>query len=93
MPISKKRRKELAATPDEQIDTSDIPELGPEFWQRAKVVLSEPKAVVTLRVDQDVVAWFKQAGKGYQSRMNAVLRSYMEHAGKTRAAVLSRKQR
>lgn len=66
--------------PDEQIDTSEIPALGPEFWKRAKVVLPESKTVVTLRVDQDVVAWFKKAGKGYQSRMNAVLRSYMEHA-------------
>jgi uncharacterized protein (DUF4415 family) len=65
--------------PDEQIDTSEIPELGPEFWQQAQVVLPPAKEVVTLRVDRDVVAWFKQAGKGYQSRMNAVLRSYMEH--------------
>jgi uncharacterized protein (DUF4415 family) len=67
--------------PDERIDTSDIPELGPEFWSNAKVVLPESKAVVTLRIDRDVVTWYKKAGKGYQSRMNAVLRSYMEHAG------------
>jgi uncharacterized protein (DUF4415 family) len=67
--------------PDERIDTSDIPELGPEFWRNAKVVLPESKEVVTLRIDRDVVTWYKEAGKGYQSRMNAVLRSYMEHSG------------
>lgn len=92
MPISKRRLKALAAIPEEQIDTSEIPELGADFWKGAKVALPESKTVVTLRVDQDVVAWFKQAGKGYQSRMNAVLRSYVEHAGKSQAAVPSHKK-
>ena len=92
MPISKKRLKALAAMPEEQIDTAEISELGDAFWDNAKVVLPESKTVVTLRVDQDVVAWFKQAGKGYQSRMNAVLRSYMEHTGGTSTTTRARRK-
>ena len=81
MPISKKRLKEIAKIRDSEIDYSDIAELGPEFWKNAKVVFPPPKKAVTLRVDIDVLDWFKKGGKGYQSRMNAVLRSYMENVG------------
>ncbi len=84
MPISKKRLKEIAAIPDSQIDYSDLPELGPEFWAKAKVVFPEPKKAVTIRIDGDVLDWFKKGGKGYQSRMNSVLRSYMESVDKGR---------
>ena len=73
MPVSRKRLEEIAAIPD-----SEIPELEPDFWKNAKVVFPEPKKVVTIRIDRDVLDWFKKGGKGYQSRMNAVLRSYME---------------
>ncbi len=78
MPTSKKRLEEIAAISDSAIDYSDIPELGPEFWQNAKVIFPQSKKAVTIRIDGDVLNWFKDAGKGYQSRMNAVLRSYME---------------
>ncbi len=78
MPTSKKRLEEIAAISDSAIDYSDIPELGPEFWQNAKVIFPPSKKAVTIRIDGDVLNWFKGAGKGYQSRMNAVLRSYME---------------
>lgn len=78
MPISKKRLEEIAAIPDSEIDYSDIAELGPEFWKNAKVVFPQSKKAVTIRIDSDVLDWFKNRGKGYQSRMNAVLRSYME---------------
>ena len=78
MPISKKRLEEIAAIPDSEIDYSDIAELGPEFWENARVVFPQPKKAVTIRIDSDVLDWFKKRGKGYQSRMNAVLRSYME---------------
>ncbi len=51
----------------------------PEFWQSAHVVMPPPgKAAVNLRVDRDVLDWFRAQGKGHLSRMNAVLRSYME---------------
>ena len=78
MPISKKRLHEIAAISDTEIDYSDISALGPEFWENAKVVFPPSKKAVTIRIDGDVLDWFKDAGKGYQSRINAVLRSYME---------------
>ena len=48
------------------------------FWKDAKVVIPQPKHAISLRVDSDVLAWFKSQGKGYQTRINAVLRAYME---------------
>jgi uncharacterized protein (DUF4415 family) len=67
---------------DEDIDTSDIPEPTPEQFARAiarKGLKPLPrKQQVTLRVDADVLMWFKAQGKGYQSRINALLRAYME---------------
>ena len=51
----------------------------PEFWGSARVVMPTPgKTSVHLRLDSDVLKWFKQQGKGHLSRMNAVLRSFME---------------
>lgn len=70
--------EQLAALPDEQIDHSDIPELDDEFFARAKLSQPSAKQQVTIRFDADVLAWFKAQGKGYQSRMNAVLRAYMQ---------------
>ncbi len=53
--------------------------LGPGFWKKANVVYPEsPKRQLTVRLDADMVDWFKQKGRGYQTRMNAVLRSYYE---------------
>ena len=66
--------EELAALPDEEIDYSDIPELGEEFWANAKVVPPRTKPNVSLRVPEDVVEFFKaQNPKGYTARMAAVL--------------------
>ena len=62
---------------DEDIDLSDIPEMGDEFFKNATVMMPEPKASVTLRVDREVLEWFKCRGKGYQTRMNAVLKAYV----------------
>ena len=47
-------------------------------WTKAKLVLPPGKENVTLRVDRDVLAWFRSTGKGFHTRMNAVLRAYME---------------
>jgi uncharacterized protein (DUF4415 family) len=68
--------QELAALQDEQIDTSDIPELDAAFWREAKVVEPEGTVQVTLRIKRSVLQTFRATGKGYQSRMNAVLESY-----------------
>ncbi len=71
--------EELEKVPDEDIDFSDIPELDDRFFENARLLSpSERKRMMTLRIDGDVVEWFKARGPGYQSRMNAVLRAYMK---------------
>jgi len=71
---------ELAKLPDSAIDTSDIAELDADFWKKAQVVMPEDrgKSQITAKFDSDVVSWFKKQGRGYQGRMNAVLRSFYE---------------
>ena len=59
----------------------DAPEgesLGADFWKRARVVMPGGKTSVHLRLDSDVVEWFKANGKGHLTRMNAVLKAYVE---------------
>lgn len=67
---------------DEDIDTSDIPDPTPEQFARAAARrgLEPPprKQQVTMRIDADVLEWFRAGGEGYQSRINALLRAYME---------------
>ena len=71
--------EEIAALRDEDIDFSDIPPLGEDFWKNARIVWPDrPKKQITMRLDADVVEWFRSQGKGYQTRMNAVLRSFYE---------------
>lgn len=67
----------LNAMSDEDIDTSDIPELDDEFFQQAELHLPMKKPV-TIRLDADVLEWFKSQGQGYQTRINNLLRKYME---------------
>lgn len=70
--------EELAALPDEDIDFSDLAELDDAFWKRAQVVETHgPTTPVTLRVKDTVLKAFKADGKGYQTRMNAVLEAYV----------------
>ena len=52
--------------------------LGEDFWERARIVMPRGKTSVHLRVDSDVFAWFKKQGEGHLTRMNAVLRSYVD---------------
>ena len=70
------------ALKDEQIDFSDTPEIPAEMFARAVVrrdLKPVPrKAQITLRVDSDVLEWFKKRGPGYQTKVNALLRAYME---------------
>lgn len=70
--------KLLRAMRDEDIDYSDIPKLDKSFWKKARLVMPEPKDRLTIRVDHDVVEWLKKKGSGYQTRINAILRTYME---------------
>jgi uncharacterized protein (DUF4415 family) len=62
---------------DESISTDEIPELDDAFFERARVRVPA-KQPVTLRIDEDVLEWFKSQGKGYQTRINKLLRLYME---------------
>ena len=78
MTISKKRLAEIASIRDEDIDYSDIPELDDNFWANAELKMPENKSRITVRIDSDVLTWLKSQGAGYQTRMNAILRTYME---------------
>ena len=78
MSISKRRLRELKAIKDKDIDYSDIPELDEDFWKRAELHMPQPKKGVYVRLDTDVLDWLKSKGKGYQTRMNAMLRALME---------------
>lgn len=67
---------EIAAVPDSEIDFSDVPELDEAFWANAKLIEPDRTQSVTLRVKTSVLDAYKQQGRGYQTRMNAVLESY-----------------
>ena len=80
-PLTAQQRAELeavAAMPDEDIDYSDAPYRPDAVWMRAAKYLPNRKKQITLRIDADVLDFFKHTGKRYQSRMNAVLRAYVE---------------
>lgn len=72
----------IDAMQDEDIDFSDCAELTPDMFAKAIVRKGLPmppkKIQMTLRVDGDVVEWFKAQGRGYQTHINALLRAYME---------------
>jgi uncharacterized protein (DUF4415 family) len=85
--VSRKLAKELAALarmPDDKIDLTDAPEV--REWRGAVVgkFYRPIKRPVTIRVDADVLAWLKRQGRGYQTRINKLLREAME--GKRRRA-------
>lgn len=69
--------KTLAAQRDEDIDLSDIPELDASFFEEAEL-RSPIKKPITIRLDADVLDWFREQGPGYQTRINQLLRRYME---------------
>jgi uncharacterized protein (DUF4415 family) len=77
----------LAARPDSEIDLSDAPELTAEQWKKGiRGHFYRPvKRQITARVDADVLEWLKSQGKGYQSRINAILRREMMTALKAAA--------
>jgi uncharacterized protein (DUF4415 family) len=64
-------RKAVASDPDA------APIAGADWFRRAKIVLPEPKKAVSIRLDRDVTEWFQRQGRGYQTRINAVLRAYV----------------
>ena len=78
----KRTLKRLDAMEDEAIDYSDVPPLSPEMFAQALVQKGlKPgpgKAQITLRLDKDVLEWFRHQGAGYQTRINAILKAYKE---------------
>jgi len=83
MPPPKPLSKAFREMSDEEVErrAAADPDAGvipPGFWDHAKVWVPPRKQQITLRLDPDVIGWFKRTGKGYQSRMGAVLRSYVE---------------
>ena len=84
-PISKKRSrtdfKALDAMRDEDIDFSDIPPMTPEMFAKSVFRVGfkpvPPKEQITLRLDADVLEWFRARGAGYQTQINGLLRAYM----------------
>jgi uncharacterized protein (DUF4415 family) len=78
-PALRKKARELALRPDSDIDYSDIAPLTAEFLKSAvRNPLYRPiKQQLTVRLDADVVAWLRKKGKGYQTRINLVLRNAM----------------
>jgi uncharacterized protein (DUF4415 family) len=78
-------KKPRQLTPEEQerldkarIDYSDIPPLGDEFFSKAKQAWPPAKQQLTIRLDSDVVEWLRTHGRGYQTRINRILRAAME---------------
>jgi len=81
-PLTEERKAELeslAEMSDGEIDYSDIPPLDDAFWKNAvrNPFYKPTKTSTTIRVDSDVLAWIKSQGKGYQTRINSILREAM----------------
>ncbi len=70
--------EQLSTMPDNEIDLSDNPELDSSFFDNATLRMPLTKKAVSLRIDSDIINWYKKQGPGYQTRMNAVLRMYMQ---------------
>ena len=88
--LTEKQRKELdavAALSDEDIDFSDIPRITD--WEGALVgkFYRPIKQAVTIRLDADVIDWLRHGGRGYQTRINTLLRSVMEHQKQKKACI------
>jgi uncharacterized protein (DUF4415 family) len=85
---SKTSYKKLLKLKEFEIDYSDIPETDEKFWKDAEVIYPDQKVHVSIRLDKDIISWFKQFGKGYQTRINSVLRSYINQRRKQEAKKL-----
>jgi uncharacterized protein (DUF4415 family) len=81
-PLTTRQRdklRSLAGRPESEIDLSDVPEMTNEEWKKAERgrFYRPVKQQITARVDADVLAWLKSHGRGYQTRINAILRREM----------------
>ena len=83
---SRRQLAALAAMAEEDIDTSDIPEVLDWTGAKRGLFYRPVKQQLTLRVDADVIDWFRREGTGYQSRMNAALREYVNRKAHKKAS-------
>jgi uncharacterized protein (DUF4415 family) len=85
-PLTPKLQAELealAAMPESEIDTTEMPEIADWSGALRGVFYRPIKKPLSLRIDADVIDWFQRQGQGYQTRMNAVLRAYVERHRKS----------
>lgn len=68
-----------------EIDTSDIPSLGKDFFRKAELKMPPGKERITIWLDQDVLEFIRAQGKGYQTRINAILRLWLEASRQKKA--------
>ncbi len=80
--VRAKTAEELEREITSDPDFSGVPE---DWYKSAEAVMPTPKKLLSLRLDSDVVDWFKQQGPGYQTRINAVLRAFVQQTAKRRA--------
>ena len=74
MKLSKTQLSEIENILENAIDTSEIPELDDDFWENAQPLVPENY----LQIEHEILEWFKEQGKDYHTRINTVLRAYME---------------
>ena len=74
MRLSKTRLSEIESLPDDAIDTSEIPELDDDFWENAQETVPENYC----QIEREILEWFKGQGQDYHTRINRVLRAYIE---------------
>jgi len=75
---SRTKWEKLKTMKDSDIDVSDTTEIDQDLLRTMVVRMPKPKELVSIRIDPDVLEWFRQQGAGYQTRINAVLRSYVK---------------
>ncbi len=76
--LSAVKRKTARGASKTRFNVPEAPAVGEDFWKRARIVMPSGKTSVHLRIDRDVFEWFKRQGEGHLTRMNAVLRSYVD---------------
>jgi len=84
------RLRKMREAEIERTSPPELKGLPEDFWEGAEVVLPGPKRAISLRLDEDVLDWFRQSGPRYQTRMNAVLRGYMTRMRKHSRAALGK---
>lgn len=81
------RLRRMSEEAIERTSPPELTDLPDDFWSDAEVVVAPLKQAISLRVDRDVLDWFREQGPRYQTRINAVLRTYVSQAKGARKSV------